>query len=63
MVAAGTPLIFSIASGELTGSETNFFHFSYESRSQRSAMYCSLVSPSVTTTCASALITATFVPA
>jgi hypothetical protein len=26
--AAGTPLTFSMTSGEFTGSDTNFFHFS-----------------------------------
>ena len=60
--SAGTPVTFAIASGEFTGSATNFFHFSYDAASQRSAMYSSFVSPSVTTTCASALMTATFVP-
>ena len=60
-IAAGTPVIDSVASGACRGSATNARHFRYDSTSHRSCTNASRVSPSVTTTCASALMIATLV--
>ena len=51
-----------VASGELRSSAMNLRHCSKAGRSQRSLTYSSSTRPSVTTTCASALIMATLVP-
>ena len=62
MSAALTPVMLSIASGEFRSSLMNAFHFSYSTGSHRRRTKSSSASPSVTTTCASALMTATLVP-
>ncbi len=60
--AAGTPVTASMASGELTGRATNSRHSLNDLGSQRAATKASSTSPSVTITCAMALMTATLVP-
>ena len=60
--SAGTPVTSAMASGEFFGCDTKSRHFWNGPGSQRSATNASLTRPSVTTTCASELISATLVP-
>ena len=60
--SGATPVTSALASGELCGAVMNARHFSNAGPSQRSRTKASSYSPSVITTCASALIIATLVP-
>ena len=61
-LSAGTPVCASMASGEFSGSATKSRHCSNDVHSQRSRTKSSLTSPSVTTTCAMAVMSATLLP-